>query len=118
MGVRGLRMRRHRIAVGPFRGAAEVKRPGEIVGRGFPALGERRHGLGGLRVVLDEALEERGDEVEGLLVGDEVGVEVVGLGEIADVDDLGAIAGFDGGLAFPGAAGGEDERGGDEENSG
>jgi hypothetical protein len=88
-----------RIAVGPAGVFPEVERPGEIIGGGFPAFGEGGHRFGGLGVVLGEALVERHDDVERLAAVADVRIEVIGLRHVSDVQCLGAVAGFDGGLA-------------------
>ena len=88
------------IAVGPLGVGAEVKGPGEVVGGDSPALGDGGDGLASLGVVLGEALEEGHDEVERLLAIGDVRVEIVGLGKIAEVEDLVAVAGDDVGLAL------------------
>ena len=94
------------VAIGPFGAGAEMKRPREIVRRDLPALGAGGDGLAGLHIVLGEPLEERLHDVVVLLAGDELGVEIDGLGEIAVVEDLVAIAELDrGDLGAFGAAG-------------
>ena len=101
------------IPVGPPGVGPEVKGPREPVGRVFPALGHGGHGGGVRGVVLGEALEERHRDVRVLLGADHVRVEIRGFGEVADVDHLVAVAGFDGGVAL-GAAGAEQgEEGGE-----
>jgi len=115
----------HRIAIRPFCSGAQMKGPRQIVGRDLPALGDGGHRLAGFHVVLRESLEEGLGEIEVLVRVDEVRVEVGRLGQVAEVEDLVAVAELDGGARF-GAAGGEegeageqgDRAGGDEDGAG
>lgn len=100
---------RKRIAIGPEESRAEMKRPGQAVGRGLPALGGGGDGEGGLLIVGREPLKEC--DLHELLREEETGVriEVSGFGAGADEEGLGADAFLHGRLAF-GAAGEEGGR--------
>jgi hypothetical protein len=107
-------VRGDRIAVGPAGLGAEMEGPSEIVGRDLPAGGDGGDGLAGHGVVLGKAFEERLNDIKGLLGVGDLRIEIVGLGEVAEVEDLFAVAGGNVGLAF--RAGGEKE--GDEQPGG
>jgi len=91
---------------------AEVKGPGEGVSGDAPALGDAGNRLRGFLVEGREALEEGDGDVLIGRGGDELGVEVLGLGAVAEVQNAIAVAGGDAG--FAGTAAGE-EQGGDKE---
>ena len=93
------------IAVGPFCVGAEVEGVGEAVGGRIPALGDAGDGFEIDGVFSDEALKEGGEDVVFGESGREVRVEFADLRADAAMEDLVAIATFDGGFAF--AAGGE-----------
>ena len=67
--------------------------PREVIGGNFPRCCAGGEGFAGLGVVLDEALEEGLDEIKIGLDVDDLRVEVGGLGEIAEVEDLVAFLG-------------------------
>ena len=86
-----------------------MKRPRETVGGHFPALGDAGDGLGGFLVERREPFEKRDGEV---LVGagaDELRIEVLGFGAVAEVEDAVSVARRNARLAWTAA---------DEKNSG
>ncbi len=95
------------VAVGPAGVGAEVESVGEVVGGNIPAGGDAGDGgeVGG--VVGGEAFEEGAHQAILRHAGNDVGIEVFGLGAVANEENLIADAGSDSGLTA--SAGGEEK---------
>jgi hypothetical protein len=78
-----------------------------LSGGDFPFFGDAGDGVGVLGVHRGEALHEVEDDLGVGEAGDEMRVEVGGLGEVADVECLRAVTGGDAGLGA--AAGGREQ---------
>ena len=78
---------RDRIAVGPLGVGAEVERVGEPVGRDVPFLRDSRDNIK-LRTLADEPLEEGEGETVLRHARDDLEIELLRLGAVADVQDF------------------------------
>lgn len=83
------------IPVGPARRLPQVKGPLPLVGGYLPAFGGGGNRLAGLRMILCQPLHQTHDDIERLLAVGGLRIEIVGLGEVAEMERLGANAGID-----------------------
>ena len=105
-----------RVAVAPLQAGAHVEGVDPAVGRNVPALGRAGQDTMAVGRVVDQALEDGTEDVALRDADGGVRVEVARFGAVAEVENLLAVADFDGGFA-PVAAG-EDDQGKQGKNRG
>jgi hypothetical protein len=106
-------LRGDRLAVGPLGLFAQMEGINEAVGRNIPRFGDARHRVEIFWIVGDEAFEEGQRETKLWHAGDDLRVDVLRFGAVADVQDFFRRSVVSGGRVF--VAAGEEQRGNGEE---
>ncbi len=86
------------IAVGPPRLASQMERVGFFVRGDFPPLRHSRDGMKIVRILADESLQQRGEDIERADAIDDVRIKVLHFLAVPLVKDLKAVPFFDGRL--------------------
>ena len=84
-------MRRDGITIRPAGLGAQVKRPREAVSRGFPAFGHPWSGVGAGGAFNDEPLKDRVNDFVLGDTGDDLRIQILHFGAIANMEGLHAV---------------------------